>query len=138
MTPGAVRILDNWAATPGFRDLSVREAAAKLQEVLPRYPFPDDQPVKICVNGYRWFAEEMEAVADAIYRASRRPYLLDETLAGSEWDSDRNAEGLWSLPNRCALHLRAGGARKGAATGRRDDGAVYHPPGRSIVASRGI
>jgi len=122
MTPGAVRILDHWAATPGFRDLTVREAAVKLQEVLPHYPHPDDQPVAICVNGYRWFTEEMEAVADAIYRASRRPHLLDGTLSGSDWNSDRNADGLWSLPNRCTLRPQGDASRNGVQPNERPAG----------------
>jgi len=102
MTPGAVRILDHWAATPNFRTLTVAEAAAGLQELLPQYPGPNDQPAAICVNGYRWFVHEMEAVADAIYRASRRPHQLDETLAGADWDADVNDQGLWALPGRCS------------------------------------
>jgi hypothetical protein len=102
MTPGAVRILDHWASSPDFRALTVAEAAAQLQEVLPHYPHPNDQPVAICVNGYRWFVHEMEAVADAIYRASRRPHELGETLAGADWDADVNEQGLWALPGRCS------------------------------------
>lgn len=101
MTPGAVVILDLWAASPGFREISIREAAAKLQDLIPRYPHPGDQPVEICVNGYRWFDTEMEAVADAIYRAARRPHNLDSTLVGSDWDVDRNERGLWAIPGRC-------------------------------------
>lgn len=103
MTPGAISKLDRWAATPGFRDLTIDEAAAQLQELVPHYPHPADHPVEICVNGYRWFATEMEAVADAIYRSCRRPYGPSETLAGPDWNCDVNREGLWAIPGRCGL-----------------------------------
>lgn len=101
MTPGAVSKLDKWAATPGFRQLTIDEAAAQLQELVPHYPHPADHPVEICVNGYRWFATEMEAVADAIYRSSRRPHGTAETLAGEDWNCDVSSAGLWAIPGRC-------------------------------------
>lgn len=101
MTPGAERILDHWAAAPDFRQITVREAARQLQELVPSYPHPSDHPVAICVNGYRWFGSEMEAVADAIHRAARRPHGLDETLATPEWDVELNEDGLWSVPGTC-------------------------------------
>lgn len=101
MTPGAISKLDRWAATPGFRDLTIDDAATQLQELVPHYPHPADNPVEICVNGYRWFASEMEAVADAIYRSHRRPHGTAETLAGADWDCDVSAAGLWAIPGRC-------------------------------------
>lgn len=102
MTPGTVLLLDHWAAAPGFRHLSVIDAAAKLQDLLPRYPHPGDQPVAICDQGIRWFSTEMEAVADAILRASRRPHACDASLSGPDWNSYRNAAGLWALPSQSA------------------------------------
>lgn len=101
MTPGTVLLLDHWAAAPGFRELAVVDAASKLGELLPFYPNPGDQPVAICDQGIRWFPTEMEAVADAIYRASRRPHSRDRTLSGADWNSYRNVAGLWALPGRC-------------------------------------
>jgi hypothetical protein len=101
MTPGAISKLDRWAATPGFRDLTIDDAAAQLQDLAPQYPHPADNPVEICVNGYRWFGTEMEAVADAIYRSSRRPHGAAETLAGPDWDCDVSRDGLWAIPGRC-------------------------------------
>lgn len=107
MTPGTVLLLDHWAAAPGFRHLTVAEAASKLGELLPRYPHPGDQPVAICDQGIRWFQTEMEAVADAINRASRRPHSREKTLSGPDWNSYRNAAGLWALPGRCASSKHA-------------------------------
>jgi hypothetical protein len=107
MTPGAERILDHWAAAPDFRQITVREAARQLQELVPSYPDPSDHPVAICVNGYRWFGSEMEAVADAIYRTARRPHQLDETLAGPHWDVERDDEGRWSVPGMCLARVHA-------------------------------
>ncbi|WP_419403778.1 hypothetical protein [Stenotrophomonas rhizophila] len=101
MTPGAISMLDRWAKSPGFRDLTIDEAAEQLEQLVPQYPHPADQPVEICVNGYRWFGSEMEAVADAIHRAARRPHGADETLAGPDWNSDISYAGLWALPGRC-------------------------------------
>lgn len=101
MTPGAISKLDRWAATPGFRDLTIDDAAAQLQDLAPQYPHPADNPVEICVNGYRWFGTEMEAVADAIYRSSRRPHGAAETLAGPDWDCDVSRDGLWAITGRC-------------------------------------
>ena len=103
MTPGTVLLLDHWAAVPGFRHLTVAEARSKLEELLPRYPHPNDQPAAICEQGIRWFPTEMEAVADAIHRASRRPHSYDTTLSGPDWNSYRNEAGLWALPGRCVL-----------------------------------
>lgn len=103
MTPGAINKLDRWAATPHFRELTIDQAAAELQELVPHYPHPGDHPVEICVNGYRWFATEMEAVADAIHRSYRRPHAPSETLATSDWDCDVNRDGLWAIPGRCRL-----------------------------------
>ena len=107
MTPGAISKLDRWAATPGFRDLTIDEAAAELQDIVPHYPHPDDHPLKTCVNGYRWFATEMEAVADAIYRSSRRMHGASESLASTDWDCDVSPEGLWAIPGRCRSAGRA-------------------------------
>jgi len=101
MTPGAVLLLDHWAANPRFRELTVGEASRQLQDLLPSYPHPTDQPMAICVNGYRWFRSEMEAVADAVYRAARRPHRLDETLATPDWDVELNEEGMWCVPGKC-------------------------------------
>jgi hypothetical protein len=107
MTLDSIGILDRWAASPGFRSFTVDEAAMWLRDLLPHYPHPADQPVEICVNGYRWFGSEMEAVADAIYRASRRPHAPGETLSGSDWDSQVSRAGLWAVPGRCVVHLRS-------------------------------
>jgi hypothetical protein len=107
MTPDALGILDRWAASPDFRSLTVDEAAMWLRDLLPHYPHPADQPVEICVNGYRWFGSEMEAVADAIYRASRRPHAPGETLTGTEWDSAVSRAGLWAVPRRCVVPVRS-------------------------------
>ncbi len=111
MTPGAVLLLDHWAAHSGFRQLTFREAAKQLNALLPGYPQPSDQPVAICVNGYRWFGSEMEAVADAVRRATRRTASLGENLAGSDWDVELNEEGLWSVPGRCLGRSRNHHAR---------------------------
>lgn len=97
MMAGALRRLLDWTAQPAFRELTVREAALHLQELAPSYPGPFDQPVEICVNGCRWFAEEVEAVADAIHRAGRRPHRARELLGGPEWGILRNAAGLWAV-----------------------------------------
>ncbi len=101
MTPAVVHQLDQWASMPRFRRLTVRQAAAQLAEILPGYPSPFDQPVEICVNGYRWYRHEMEAVADALQRALRRPKGPSETLEGPDWDVDRNEQGLWCVPGIC-------------------------------------
>jgi hypothetical protein len=97
MMAGALTRLSEWTAQPAFRELTVREAAQRLQELAPSYPGPFDQPVEICVNGCRWFAEEVEAVADAIHRAGRRPHRARELLGGPEWGILRNAAGLWAV-----------------------------------------
>jgi len=97
MMAGALRRLSDWTAQTAFRELTVREAAQRLQELAPSYPGPFDQPVEICVNGCRWFAEEVEAVADAIHRAGRRPHRAKEPLGGPEWGTLRNAAGLWAV-----------------------------------------
>lgn len=97
MMAGALRRLSDWAAQTAFRELTVGEAAQRLQELAPRYPGPFDQPVEICVNGCRWFAEEVEAVADAIHRAGRRPHRAKEPLGGPDWGTLRNAAGLWAV-----------------------------------------
>lgn len=97
MMTGELRRLDRWASEPGFRRLTVEEAAARLRVLAPNYPGPFDEPVQICVKGGRWFNDEMEAVADAIHRAARRPGRRTETLAGKEWGVDRNGDGLWAV-----------------------------------------
>ena len=94
---GALRRLSDWTAQAAFRELTVREAAQRLQELAPSYPGPFDQPVEICVNGCRWFAGEVEAVADAIHRAGRRPHRARELLGDPEWGISRNAAGLWAV-----------------------------------------
>ena len=106
MTPGAISKLDRWAAAPAFRELTIDQAATQLQELVPQYPHPADHPVEICVDGYRWFSTEMEAVADAIYRSCRRPHGPSETLVGQDWNCDVNREGLWAIPGRCRLPAR--------------------------------
>jgi hypothetical protein len=102
MTPGALSAMAHWAALPSFRHLTVGAAQQQLQEILPRYPQPADQPLAICVNGYRWFGSEMEALADAIHRAARRPHLHYVSLSGEDWAAEQNREGLWALPSRCS------------------------------------
>jgi len=97
MMAGALRRLSDWTAQAAFRELTVREAAQRLQELAPSYPGPFDQPVEICVNGCRWFAGEVEAVADAIHRAGRRPHRARELLGDPEWGISRNAAGLWAV-----------------------------------------
>lgn len=89
--------IERWADEPGFRTQTLDHASLTLRTLLPGFPGPADQPCEICVNGYRWFNGEMEAVADAIHRAARRPHAVDATLAGGEWDVDRNPAGLWSV-----------------------------------------
>lgn len=131
MTPGAVRILDHWAASPNFRAMTVAEAAAGLQELLPHYPHPNDQPVAICVNGYRWFVHEMEAVADAIYRAAQQPELRLETLAGPDWNSDIGDHGLWALPGRCLARGQGAGMLFCNTSGL--SGSWKHPAGRAAA-----
>lgn len=98
MTPNAVRLLERWTVSPGFGNQSVADAAVGLGKLLPHYPHPDDQPVEICHNGYRWFREEMEAIADAIYRDARRPGASTRSLTGSGWARKRNSSGLWAIP----------------------------------------
>lgn len=46
MTPGAISKLDRWAATPGFRDLTIDDAAAQLQDLAPQYPPSRRQPCR--------------------------------------------------------------------------------------------
>lgn len=98
MTPNALRTMERWTVSPGFRNQSVAEAALGLSKLLPQYPHPNDQPVEICHNGYRWFREEMEAVADAICREGRKPDAGTRSLTGSAWARKRNHSGLWALP----------------------------------------
>lgn len=105
-----VRILERWTVAPGFRSQSVAEAALALAKLLPNYPGPDDQPEEICHKGNRWFREEMEAVADAIYREARRPDASTRPMTGSAWARKRNSSGLWALPGL----LRAAEADPGA------------------------
>lgn len=106
MTPSARSAMTHWASTPMFLDLTVGIAAEQMQEILPHYPHPSDQPIAICVNGYRWFGSEMEALADAIHRAARRPHLHHLSLAGADWEVERNKEGLWAVPGRCSPKSR--------------------------------
>ena len=98
MTPDAVKILERWTGSPGFRNQSVADAALGLSKLLPQYPHPDDQPVEICRNGYRWFRDEMEAIADAVYREARKPNASSRSLTGSGWARKQNHSGLWALP----------------------------------------
>ena len=93
-----VRILERWTVSPGFRNQSVADAGLALGQLLPHYPHPDDQPVEICHEGHRWFREEMEAVADAIFREARKPGASTRPLTGSVWARKRNSSGLWALP----------------------------------------
>lgn len=112
VTPDTARLLEDWLNGPGFRALSVGEALSQLRTIAPHYPHPAaDQPIAICVNGLRWFSTEVEAVADAIFRSARRPHSLGSTLAGPDWRSEQNGDGLWAVPGRrptrcpSALHL---------------------------------
>lgn len=114
MTPDTAQLVEAWINAPEFRELTARQALAQLQEIAPHYPHPAaDQPVAICVNGLRWFGSEVEAVADAVFRASRRPHSLGSTLDGPIWHSEQNSDGLWAVPGgqatRCtsALDLAA-------------------------------
>lgn len=110
MTPGAITVVGAWAASPGFRTLTLDEAAMWLHEIVPQYPHPIDQPVKICANGYRWFPTRAEASADAILRASLRPHSPTDTLAGPDWEAEVSCAGLWAFPGRS----RPAAARKEA------------------------
>lgn len=98
MTPKAVLALERWTVSPGFRSQSVAEAAKWLGELLPNYPDADDDPVEICEMGFRWFREEMEAFADAIYRAGRAPDADDCFMTGGIWARKRDGSGLWTIP----------------------------------------
>jgi hypothetical protein len=98
--------IERWADEPGFRNQTLDHASSALHELLPGFPAPSDQPTEICVNGFRWFNGEMEAVADAIHRASRRPHSVTTTLQGAEWNVDRNAAGLWAVPGCSRLQTR--------------------------------
>lgn len=98
-----VRILERWTVSPGFRNQSVADAAMALAKLLPHYPGPNDQPAEICHKGNRWFREEMEAVADAIYREGRRPDASARPMTGSAWARKRNGAGLWAVPG--LLHV---------------------------------
>lgn len=98
--------MERWADEPGFRTQTLDDARAALRELLPAFPAPGDQPREICVNGYRWFNGEMEAVADAIHRASRRPHAVAATLEGADWNVDRNAAGLWAIPGSSRVQVR--------------------------------
>lgn len=94
--------MDRWVADPGFRKQTLAEASEALQELLPGYPGPNEAPLAICKHGYRWYAKEMEAVADAIYRASKRGSALSRTLEGPDWDVECNQAGQWSVPGQCS------------------------------------
>lgn len=94
---GALSRLRDWAAQPLFRKLTVREASQRLRELAPGYPGTFDQPVEICVNGGRWFAEEVEALADATHRAGKRPHRAGERIDGPEWALVCNRSGLWAM-----------------------------------------
>ncbi len=107
MTPGAIAVVEAWACSPTFRDITVDDAAAWLREIFPHYPHPGDQPVEICVNGYRWFTTKAEALADAVHRASLRPHDVADTLAGPDWDLEVSGGGLWALPSRCNGAVRS-------------------------------
>lgn len=101
MTPDTARFLEAWINGPGFRGLTVGEAHSQLRSLAPHYPHPAaDQPTAICVNGLRWFSAEVEAVADAVFRAARRPHSLGSTLAAPEWHGEQNSDGLWAVPGR--------------------------------------
>lgn len=100
MTPGAITVVGAWTASPGFRTLTLDEAAMWLHEIVPQYPHPIDQPVEICANGNRWFQTRAEAAADAILRASLRPHSPADTLAGPDWDAEVSCSGLWAFPGR--------------------------------------
>lgn len=65
-----------------------------LADLLPHYPHPNDQPIEICSKGYRWFREEMKAVADAIYRGSKTPHPVEDTRQGADWNADIGSNGL--------------------------------------------
>jgi hypothetical protein len=75
--------IERWADEPGFRNQTLDHASSALHELLPAFPAPSDQPTEICVNGFRWFNGEMEAVADAIHAA-----------------------GLWAVPGCSRLQTR--------------------------------
>lgn len=98
MPPNEVRVLERWTVSPGFSSQSVAEAALGLAQLLPHHPQPDDHPLEICHEGYRWFRQEMEAVADAIHREARRPDATTKPLTGAAWARRRNRSGLWAIP----------------------------------------
>lgn len=97
MTPASLRLLELWASTEEFGRQTAAEAAVHLAELLPHYPRPNDQPVEICANGYRWFSHEMEAVADALHRRHKRPVRRGSTLASPDWIAEENGDGLWAV-----------------------------------------
>lgn len=97
MMAGALSRLRDWAAQPLFRELTVREASQRLRELAPSYPGTFDQPVEICVSGGRWFAEEAEALADAIHRAGQRPHRAGERIDGPGWALVRKKGVLWAM-----------------------------------------
>jgi hypothetical protein len=102
MPPRARSVMVHWSSAPTFLDPTVGIAGEQMQEILPHYPHPSDQPIAICVNGYRWFASEVEALADAIHRAARRPNLHHLSLAGPDWEVEKNRDGLWAVPGHCS------------------------------------
>lgn len=93
-------VLHRWQQEPGFRRLALRDAVAKQQMLLPAYPGVCDQASAICSLGYRWFATEAEAIADAIHRASSVEPDLNCTLEGEEWSPRCGPGGRWSVPGR--------------------------------------
>lgn len=97
-----------------FAGLNLRQAALLLHEVAGDYRLRPGEGAVIGSDGVRWFEGRMDAVADGIWRAARRPELVVLAWREAVPCPQQNAHGWWGIPELCEACVavtvdRAGG-----------------------------
>ena len=95
MTPWHAHRLREWIEADEFRSLTVLEAVEQLANLMPLYDHRLEQPTATGLDGTRWFAAKEQALADALWRVSGRPFDALETMGSARWALTVNDDGLW-------------------------------------------
>lgn len=97
MTPSQQDDLFRWITCDAFSAQTLQQAADRLAALAPDYAEYPFRPVAVGIDGTRWFKQREQAIADAVWRATRRLFDPDETLTGRRWAVACNEDCLWAV-----------------------------------------
>lgn len=98
LTPSQCNRLARQLAIATLADLNLRQAARLLLEVADDYRHAPGDGARIGDDGTRWYAQRMDAVADAIWRGVLQPALVVRPWREAIPRPQQNADAWWGIP----------------------------------------